>query len=91
MATATKARGRKRKGSGRNLLTGFDGSLEDQTALDQYLRDVSRHETAAPRSVPMPPRSAVVRDVSRAQDASRSQDASRAKATRNRSIRKSHD
>jgi RNA polymerase primary sigma factor len=49
MATATKARGgRKRKGSGRNLLTGFDGSLEDQTALDQYLRDVSRHELITP-------------------------------------------
>jgi RNA polymerase primary sigma factor len=48
-ATATKARpGRKRKGSGRNLLTGFDGSLEDQTALDQYLRDVSRHELITP-------------------------------------------
>jgi RNA polymerase primary sigma factor len=55
MATATKVaaakstRGRKRKGSGgRNLLTGFDGSLEDQTALDQYLRDVSRHELITP-------------------------------------------
>ena len=48
MATATKTRGRKRKGSGRNLLTGFDGSLEDQTALDQYLRDVSRHELITP-------------------------------------------
>src|SRR4051812_30567877 len=55
MATATKAApaakgrgGRKRKGSGRNLLTGFDGSLEDQTALDQYLRDVSRHELITP-------------------------------------------
>jgi RNA polymerase primary sigma factor len=47
-ATATKTRGRKRKGSGRNLLTGFDGSLEDQTALDQYLRDVSRHELITP-------------------------------------------
>jgi RNA polymerase primary sigma factor len=43
-----KSRGRKRKGSGRNLLTGFDGSLEDQTALDQYLRDVSRHELITP-------------------------------------------
>ena len=58
MATATKAaaaaaakapRGRKRKGSGgRSLLSGFDGSLEDQTALDQYLRDVSRHELITP-------------------------------------------
>ena len=41
---ATKTRGRKRKGGGRNLLSGFDASLEEQTALDQYLRDVSRHE-----------------------------------------------
>jgi RNA polymerase primary sigma factor len=55
MATATKVtaakstRARKRKGSGgRNMLTGFDGSLEDQTALDQYLRDVSRHELITP-------------------------------------------
>ena len=58
MATATKVaaaaaakapRGRKRKGSGgRSLLSGFDGSLEDQTALDQYLRDVSRHELITP-------------------------------------------
>ncbi|MSR36200.1 MAG: RNA polymerase sigma factor RpoD/SigA [Gemmatimonadetes bacterium] len=47
-ATNTKARARKRKGSGRNLLTGFDGSLDDQTALDQYLRDVSRHELITP-------------------------------------------
>ena len=47
-AAAPKARGRKRKGSGRNLLTGFDGSLEDQTVLDQYLRDVSRHELITP-------------------------------------------
>ena len=55
MATVTNVtvpkstRGRKRKGSGgRSLLTGFDGSLEDQTALDQYLRDVSRHELITP-------------------------------------------
>ncbi len=58
MATATKVaaaaaakapRGRKRKSSGgRSLLSGFDGSLEDQTALDQYLRDVSRHELITP-------------------------------------------
>ena len=55
MATATNVaaprstRGRKRKGSGgRSPLTGFDGSLEDQTALDQYLRDVSRHELITP-------------------------------------------
>jgi RNA polymerase primary sigma factor len=45
MATATKAR-RKRKS--RNLLAGFDASVEEQTALDQYLRDVSRHELITP-------------------------------------------
>ena len=55
MATVTNVgapkatRGRKRKESGgRSLLTGFGGSLEDQTALDQYLRDVSRHELITP-------------------------------------------
>jgi RNA polymerase primary sigma factor len=45
-ATATKAR-RKRKGRG-SPLTGFDASVEEQTALDQYLRDVSRHELITP-------------------------------------------
>jgi RNA polymerase primary sigma factor len=43
--TTTKAR-RKRKGGG--SLTGFDASVEEQTALDQYLRDVSRHELITP-------------------------------------------
>ena len=38
---------RKRKGRG-NVLTGFDASVEEQTALDQYLRDVSRHELITP-------------------------------------------
>lgn len=38
---AKKTRGRKRRV---NPLTGFDASLDEQTALDQYLRDVSRHE-----------------------------------------------
>jgi len=37
---------RKRKGG--SLLTGFDASVEEQTALDQYLRDVSRHELITP-------------------------------------------
>ena len=31
-----------------NPLTGFDASLDEQTALDQYLRDVSRHELITP-------------------------------------------
>ena len=39
-----KRRGRKRV----NPLTGFDASLDEQTALDQYLRDVSRHELITP-------------------------------------------
>ena len=45
MATAAKAR-RKRKS--RNLLVGFDATVEEQSALDQYLRDVSRHELITP-------------------------------------------
>lgn len=46
MATATKGK-RKRKGGG-HTLTGFDASVEEQSALDQYLRDVSRHELITP-------------------------------------------
>jgi RNA polymerase primary sigma factor len=45
MASAGKGR-RKRKQ--KNLLSGFDGALEEQSALDQYLRDVSRHELITP-------------------------------------------
>ncbi len=37
-----------RSKKGRNPLTGFDTSLDEQTALDQYLRDVSRHELITP-------------------------------------------
>ncbi|TVR60446.1 MAG: RNA polymerase sigma factor RpoD/SigA [Gemmatimonadales bacterium] len=47
MATSTKTR-RKGKGRSRSGLSGFDGSVEEQTALDQYLRDVSRHELITP-------------------------------------------
>ena len=43
----TVAKPRKRKGRG-NLLGGFDASIEEKTALDQYLRDVSRHELITP-------------------------------------------
>ena len=43
-APATKRRKRK----GKNLLAGFDASVEEQSALDQYLRDVSRHELITP-------------------------------------------
>jgi len=42
---AKKVRRGKRRG---NPLTGFDASLDEQTALDQYLRDVSRHELITP-------------------------------------------
>ena len=45
MATASRGR-RKRKQ--KSLLSGFDGSVEEQSALDQYLRDVSRHELITP-------------------------------------------
>ena len=43
MAATTTTKRRKRRGKG-NLLAGFDASIEEQSALDQYLRDVSRHE-----------------------------------------------
>ena len=46
MAAATTSK-RKRRGKG-NLLSGFDASVEEQSALDQYLRDVSRHELITP-------------------------------------------
>jgi RNA polymerase primary sigma factor len=49
MATSTKSRRKgKKKGKSRSGLSGFDGSVEEQTALDQYLRDVSRHELITP-------------------------------------------
>ena len=50
MATAdpTATTGKRRKRKGKNLLSGFDASVEEQSALDQYLRDVSRHELITP-------------------------------------------
>lgn len=50
MATAdpTASTGKRRKRKGKNLLSGFDASVEEQSALDQYLRDVSRHELITP-------------------------------------------
>lgn len=49
MATSTPPKGRKKKkGRGGNPLQGFDASVEEQSALDQYLRDVSRHELISP-------------------------------------------
>jgi RNA polymerase primary sigma factor len=47
MATATPGKGSKRRRKGK-LLSGFDASVEEQSALDQYLRDVSRHELITP-------------------------------------------
>ena len=47
MATAPTSKRKKRRGKG-NLLSGFDASVEEQSALDQYLRDVSRHELITP-------------------------------------------
>jgi RNA polymerase primary sigma factor len=47
MAAAPTTKRRKRRGKG-NLLSGFDASVEEQSALDQYLRDVSRHELITP-------------------------------------------
>ena len=44
-ATATRP---KRKARNQNLLAGFGASIEEQSALDQYLRDVSRHELISP-------------------------------------------
>jgi RNA polymerase primary sigma factor len=46
MAAAPTSTRRKRKG--KNVLAGFDASVEEQSALDQYLRDVSRHELITP-------------------------------------------
>ena len=42
------AKGRTRGRGKKNPLTGFDATLDEQTALDQYLRDVSRHELITP-------------------------------------------
>jgi RNA polymerase primary sigma factor len=46
--TAAKGRGGRKKGRSRGSLSGFDTALDEQTALDQYLRDVSRHELITP-------------------------------------------
>jgi len=48
MASATPKGRRKKKGRSGSPLGGFDASLDEQTALDQYLRDVSRHELITP-------------------------------------------
>ncbi len=47
--TQTRTNGKKKNGKDRkNLLAGFSGTVEEQSALDQYLRDVSRHELITP-------------------------------------------
>ena len=49
MATTTSnGRAKKRKGRSRGSLGAFDSTVDEQTALDQYLRDVSRHELITP-------------------------------------------
>jgi len=47
MSTPATETRRKRK-SRKNLLAGFSATVEEQSALDQYLRDVSRHELITP-------------------------------------------
>src|SRR5688572_31355471 len=48
MQMATASKGRRKRKQKSSLLSGFDGSVEEQSALDQYLRDVSRHELITP-------------------------------------------
>jgi len=49
MSTATTEAAKRRKRKGRkNPLAGFSATVEEQSALDQYLRDVSRHELITP-------------------------------------------
>ncbi|MFC1660610.1 RNA polymerase sigma factor RpoD/SigA [Gemmatimonadota bacterium] len=45
---ATETRTRRKRKSRKNPLAGFSASVEEQSALDQYLRDVSRHELITP-------------------------------------------
>ncbi len=45
---ATQTRSRRKKKGRKNPLAGFSASVEEQSALDQYLRDVSRHELITP-------------------------------------------
>jgi RNA polymerase primary sigma factor len=49
MASSPPPKGRKKKKArSGNPLNAFDASVEEQSALDQYLRDVSRHELITP-------------------------------------------
>ncbi|MGD2069932.1 MAG: RNA polymerase sigma factor RpoD/SigA [Gemmatimonadota bacterium] len=47
-ATATKRRNKSGKKGRKGSLSSFDSSVDEKTALDQYLRDVSRHELITP-------------------------------------------
>jgi len=46
--TATETRTQRKRRGRKNPLAGFSASVEEQSALDQYLRDVSRHELITP-------------------------------------------
>ncbi len=49
MSTATtESRARRKRKARKNPLAGFSATVEEQSALDQYLRDVSRHELITP-------------------------------------------
>jgi len=49
MSTAvTEAPTRRKRTTRKNPLAGFSATIEEQSALDQYLRDVSRHELITP-------------------------------------------
>jgi len=45
---ATETTNRKKRKGRKNPLAGFSATVEEQSALDQYLRDVSRHELITP-------------------------------------------
>jgi len=45
---ATESRTRRSRKGRKNPLAGFSATIEEQSALDQYLRDVSRHELITP-------------------------------------------
>ncbi len=45
---ATKTRKSSKRKGRKNPLSGFSATVEEQSALDQYLRDVSRHELISP-------------------------------------------
>jgi RNA polymerase primary sigma factor len=47
-SAATETRARRKRRTRKNPLAGFSASVEEQSALDQYLRDVSRHELITP-------------------------------------------